>query len=383
MNTWVEIKKSAIKNNLKQFRNIIGSEKKLMAIVKSNAYGHGMIGTAKIAVDSGVDWLGVINLKEALMLRKAKIKKPIFILSFWEKNNDVEKGIRENINFPVYTIAQAKFLSQKAIKIKKQAKIHIKLDTGANRIGIFPKDAKNFFQKLNKIPNIKINGIFTHFSSSESKNQAYTNKQINLFSKTLKELKKQKINIPLAHAGCSASTINNIKTHFDLVRVGIGLYGLWPSEETEQLAKENNLRVKLKPSLTWKTKIIQIKEIPKNSFIGYDCTFKTKKRIKLAVLPIGYWDGYNRQLSNPSPFKNKGGEVLIKGKRCSIVGRICMNLSMVDITELDNPKIGETVVLIGQQKNKEITVEEIAQKTKTINYEVVTRINPLIPRIYK
>jgi len=382
MITWVEVKNSAIQHNLRQFQKITNKKAKVMAVVKSNAYGHGIVEIAKLAVKTKADWLGVVNLAEALILCRAKIRKPIFILSFWPLNSQVKEGIKKNVHFPVYTFDQARFLSKTAQRLRKQANIHIKVDTGVSRIGVLSDQAPAFIKKIIKLPGLKLKGIFTHYADAESKNQIYTNQQTVKLKEIVNDLEKSGIKPPLVHAGCSASTINNPNTFFNLVRVGISLYGFWPSMETKELSKKKRLKINLKPALTWQTRIIQIKQVGKNISIGYDQTFKTKKKTKLAILPIGYWDGYSRLLSNPSPVNSGQGEVLIHGKRCPVLGRICMNLTIIDISKLNKVKINDKVVLIGKQGKEEITAEEMAQKTKTINYEVVTRINPLIPRIY-
>jgi len=396
MFSWVEIKKFAIRNNLKEFRRIIGPRVKLMAVVKSNAYGHGMVEVAKIAIRSGANWLGVANLDEALQLRQVGIKAPIFILSYWDMplritnlvqiyELRIKKAIKENINFPIYTVNQGQILSQIARKIKKPVNIHLKIDTGTSRIGILPNQTVDFLKEISKMPYLNLAGVFTHYASSESYDQTYTNWQTEKFKKVLEIVRRLGFKNFLAHAGCTASTIVNSATHFDLVRIGIGLYGLWPSVETKKLAEDQGRKIILKPALTWKTKIIQIKELPPATFVGYDRTFKTARKTKIAVLPIGYWDGYDRRLSNPTPLKLRGtgqGEVLIKGKRCPIRGRVCMNLTMVEITNISNVKVGDEVVLIGKQGQEEITIDEIAEKIGTINYEVATRVNALILRKY-
>ncbi len=380
MLTWLEISKSALVHNLKQFRKIIGPKIKLMAVVKSNAYGHGIAESAKIFEKNGADYLGVANLDEALYLRKIGIKKPILVLTFWNIG-DIGGQIRaiyENIEFVVYTYPQAKILSKISQKIKKIVRIHLKIDTGTSRIGVLPKDALNFALKCLKFPGLIIRGIFTHFAKSEAKDQAFTNKQTEKLLKIKEEL-RQVPSFPkntLFHAGCTASTLNNPATFFDMVRIGIGLYGLWPSEETRKLSAYKGISLKLRPALTWKTKIIQVKELPAGTPIGYDCTYRCRQKTKIAVLPVGYWDGYDRKLSN-------SGEVLIRGRRAPVRGRVCMNIIMVDVTKIPEVKINDEVVLIGKQGNEEIIAEELAEKIGTINYEVVTRINPLLPRIYR
>ena len=370
MLNWVEIKKSAIQYNLRQFRKIVGQQRKIMAIVKANAYGHGMLAAANIAIETGVDYLGVVNLTEALSLRQEKIKAPIFILSYYPLSSQIKQAIKSKIDFPVYTFNQAKFLSKTAQGVNKEVNIHIKIDTGTSRIGIFPSEAVDFIKKINKLPNLNLRGIFTHYAESESQNQAYTDLQTQKFQKIVKDM-----SVPLVHAGCSASTINNPKTLFNLVRIGIGMYGLWPSSDTKRLARKNKIKFNLKSALSWKTKIIQVKALDKGAFISYDRTYQTEKRTKIAVLPVGYWDGYDRKLSGC-------GTVLIGGHLCPVRGLVCMNLTMVDVSKVRNVREGDEVVLLGRQKKQIITAEDLAKKIGTINYEVVTRINPLVPRYY-
>jgi len=376
MLTHVEINKSAITHNLRQIKQLVGPGVAVMAIIKSNAYGHGMVEVAKIAAKAGANWLGVISDSEALVLRQAKVKTPIFILSFWDQaelKNKIKKIY--NCDFPVYSLEQAKFLSQLGQKVKKTINIHIKIDTGASRVGIRPDEAVAFIKKIKSLPKLNLCGIFTHYASSEDSNQAFTNQQTDKFTRVIDTLEKQGVDIVWRHAACSAATMVNRQTRFNLIRLGIVSYGLWPSPETKLLSDVKNRRLDLKPALTWKTKIIQIKDLPAKTSIGYDCTYRTNKKMKLAILPVGYWDGYDRKLSNNS-------EVLIRGHRCPVRGRVCMNLTMVEIPDVISPKVGDKVVLLGRQGKQEITAEELAQKIGTINYEVVTRINPLITRQY-
>lgn len=377
MLSWLEISKKALVHNLKLFRKIIGPQVKLMAVVKSNAYGHGILECAKIFEKNNVDYLGVINLDEALLLRKNGLKKPILILSYWssERWSPIITAIRKNIEFCVYTEQQIKFLAKISQKIGKKAKIHLKIDTGTSRIGILPENALNFTKKCLKSPWLKIRGVFTHFAKSEAKNQAFTNKQARKLAKIKEKLLKLP-NFPtdaLFHAGCTASTISNPATFFDMVRIGIGLYGLWPSPETRLKSKYGSrISIVLEPALSWKAQVIQVKELPAGSYIGYDCTYRCHKKTKIAALPVGYWDGYDRKLSNL-------GEVLIHGRRAPIRGRVCMNMIMVDVTKIKNVRVGDEALLLGDR----ITAERLAEQIGTINYEVVTRINQQLPRIYR
>lgn len=367
-NSWVEISKSAILYNLKQYQNLVGSQVEVMPIVKSNAYGHGMIEVAKL-VTPKVKWLGVVNLAEGLALRRQGIKKKIFVLSYINKKN-LELGIKNNIDLPVYDLSFAKKISAKARRIKKIVRVHVKIDTGTTRIGVLAKDAVKFIKTVNSLPNVKVVGIYSHFAASEE-NQSYTKKQLDIFNKVLKSVEQQGIKIQFRHISCSAATLTAPDSHFNLVRVGISLYGLWPSDQAQKIVRKRKKNFNLKPALAWKTKILQVKTITKGTKVGYGCSYTAPKKMRIAVLAIGYWEGYDRHLSNK-------GVVVIKNQRCNVIGRVCMNLTMVDVSKVNNVKAGDTVELIGKKN----TADEMAEKIGTINYEVVTRINPELERVF-
>jgi alanine racemase len=260
-------------------------------------------------------------------------------------------------------------------KLKKTAKVHIKIETGTMRQGVFLEDLEDFIKCAKKSSNIIIEGIYTHFANIEdTTDHSFAREQLHKFNQALQIAKELKIK-PMAHAACSAAFILFPETYFDAVRFGISMYGYWSSPQTIVSSKENKKNIILKPAISWKTIIVQIKKVNSNTPIGYGLTEKTTQDTKIAIIPVGYWDGYDRKLSSV-------GNVLIGGKRCKIIGRICMNMFMVDINHLSDVKVEDEVVLIGQQDEENITVEELAQKIGTINYEVITRINPLIPRIY-
>lgn len=362
MLTTVEISKSSLLNNVALFRKRIG-KRLFMAVVKSNAYGHGMELVAKI-IEPKIDWFGVANGDEALLLRKIKINKPILVLSYFD-SIQTEELIKNNISLVVYDWEQAKQVSGIAGKLKKTARLHLKVDTGTGRLGLLKNDFLNFVKQVQDLPLVKIEGILSHFASSEE-DLKYTKLQLKMFEEIYSKIPGSFIK----HIACTASSLNIKESQQDLVRVGIGLYGLWPSVTTHKL----NRGIRLEPVLTWKTKIIQVKTLPKESFVGYDRTYKTRKQTQIAILPIGYNEGFDRGLSNK-------GEVLIRGTRCPVIGRVSMNLTIVDASSLKNLKTGEEVVLLGKLEKQQITVEEIAEKLGTINYEFVTRVNPLIPRI--
>jgi len=372
--SWVEISKSAILHNLSQYQRIVGKSVDIIPIVKSNAYGHGMIEMAKLIAPK-VKWLGVVSLGEALELRQNNIRKRIFVLSYTfgganPESHLLEQGIKQNIDLPVYDLETAKRISNKAAKLKKIAKIHVKVDTGASRVGLLAKQANNFIKQVSRLPNLKIEGIYSHFAASEE-NQKYTQKQLANFNQVLAQLDKEGIKIPFKHFACSAATLVEPASHFNLIRLGLSLYGLWSSPLAKRIALRQYPWLKLKSALTWKTRIIQVKDIPAGTKVGYGCTHTTKKKTKMAVLGVGYWEGYDRHLSN-------AGEVIIKNKKRPVIGRVCMNLTMVDVSQVKGVKAGDEVVLLGQG----MTAEEMAEKIGTINYEVITRINSVLERRY-
>jgi alanine racemase len=343
-------------------------------VVKSEAYGHGLVAVAKVAEQAGVKWLGTVNLDEALELRKAGLKTRILVLSYFHPEKLTE-AIKKNITLTVYHYQAAQEISQLAKKLHQRVPVHCKVDVGTSRLGVRPENFLELIQKVQKLPNIHLEGIFSHLADSENPNQKFTNQQIEQFETLLTSLEEQGIDIPLKHIACSAATLLNKRSHFNLVRIGISLYGLWSIEKDGERVKKLHRQFSLKPALSWYTTIVQVKELPVGTPVGYGCTYKSLRKMKLAVIPVGYWEGYDRRLSNI-------GEVLIQGKRCSVRGRVCMNLTMVEVTHLTKVRAGERVTLIGRDGKNAITADGIAKKIGTINYEVVTRINPLLPRLY-
>jgi len=372
--TWLAISKKALKHNVTQFKKIVPKKSGLMAVVKSNAYGHGLIESAEIFQQAGCNWLGTVNLNEALLLRRAGIKGRILVLSYFHPDKLVE-AVRQNITLTIYHYKAAQQIDRISKKLRQRTKIHFKVDTGTSRLGILSEKCLPIIKKIKKLKNIELEGIFSHFADAENPNQKFTTIQLNRFNLLINNLKKENINIPVKHFTCSAATLLNKKSHLNLVRLGISLYGLWSIENNGTKIKKQYSRFNLKPALAWYSKIIQIKELPAKTSVGYGLSYKTSKKIKIALIPVGYWEGYDRKLSNK-------GEILIRGHRCKIRGRICMNLTMVDITGLKNVKVGDKVTLIGQDSNQKISADELAEKTDTINYEVITKINPLLPRFY-
>ncbi len=369
--TWLEIDKQAFEHNIAQYKKIVHPTL-LAIVVKSNAYGHGMHQIAALAEEnSNVDYLCTASLSEAISLRQHAIKKPILVLSILD--DTLEQAFIHSIDIVVYSLQQALELKKIGTRLQKKINVHIKIDTGLSRLGILHEVAVDFVKQLNTLSHLNIKGIFTHFAQSEKENQTFTDLQIERFNQIIESLEKEKIYIPLKHSSCSAAITANAKSHFTMARAGIGIYGLWSSSENKKLTEKTNSLFSLKPVLTWKTKIIQIKEVPAGSSVGYDRTYITKKISRIATLPLGYWDGYDRKLSNK-------GFVYINNHRAQIVGRIAMNLMMVDITNITTG-VGDEVIVLG--KYDLISADDLAKNCETINYEFVTRINPLLPRIIK
>jgi alanine racemase len=355
--TWVEVNLDAIAQNVRNIKKLIGEKKELMAVVKGNAYGHDILEISSIVLKNGATRLAVACLEEGIFLRKAGITVPILVLGL-TLEQQVELLVSYNINPTVCNYKTMEKLSKFAVKEDKTVKVHIKVDTGMGRIGIFPNHVLDFVRKVKIFKNIEIEGIFTHFSVADEKDKTYTEAQFKKFMEVLTILEKEGIKIPIKHVGNSATLLDFPHMWLDLVRTGISIYGLYPSTEVQKI-------IKLIPAHSFKTRIIFLKELPAGECISYGRTYTTtKRRTKIASLPVGYADGYNRLLSNQ-------GEVLVRGRRFLIIGRVCMDQTMIDVTNLPQVEIGDEVVLWGRQGQEEITVEEIAEKIGTINYEII------------
>lgn len=366
--SWVEIDKKALEHNLSMYKAVVGSAL-LAPVIKSNAYGHGFEQVATVCdTNEHVDMLCVVSLHEALVLRSIGIKKPIVVISIVIGN--LEEAIKHDIDLIVYDFDTVLTLNTLGKGLNKKANIHIKIDTGLSRLGLLGHQVLHFIKQVHALPYVSIQGIFTHLAESESQDQTFTNQQLKQFADLLAHIEKMGIYIQLKHAACSAAITMNAGSLFSMVRVGIGMYGLWPSEDTKQVAQRLLPNFHLKPVLTWKTRILQVKDIPSGSYVGYDRTHCVNVATRIAILPVGYWDGYDRGLSNK-------GHALVNGLLAPVLGRIAMNLCMIDITGLE-VGAGCEVTLLGAHPG--ITAEDLALSSQTINYEFVTRINPLLPR---
>ena len=343
-----------------------------MSVVKSNAYGHGMVEVAKIAQDEA-DWFGVDSVDEALELRAQGITRPILILGY--TLNERLKEVTENeFSQTVYNEETIKKLGELSNEINKKVNLHFKVETGTSRQGIGETELLKRIKIVKQYPNLVVQGLSTHYANIEdTTDHGFAKSQLEKFNQVILKLAEQGIEVPFKHTACSAATILFPETHFDMVRVGISQYGMWSSKETYVSANGESAKIELKPVMTWKTRIAQVKDVAAGTAIGYGLTEKVSRDSRVAILPIGYWDGYDRGLSSV-------GNVLVGGKRCKVLGRVCMNMIMIDVTDVE-AKHEDEAVLLGKQGDEEICAEEFAQKCGSINYEVVTRINPLIKRI--
>jgi len=389
LRTWVEIDKKAIAHNYKVFRALIPKRTKLMGVVKSNAYGHNLVEFAQKLVKLGADYLAVDSVVEGIALRKEGIKIPILVLGYTLPEM-IEKAVENDLEITISNFEYFEII--KNLELKNKIKVHIKIDSGMHRHGFQEGDIKRVVEEIRNNrpgyqnnhpaltkagisgkPKATIVGLYTHFAAA--KNPAFpkdTKNQIEVFEKWQKAFVKAKIKV-ICHAGATSGTILFPDARFNMVRVGIGLYGIWPSRETKAYVAD---KFKLKPVLSWRTVIAEINNIKAGERVGYDFTETLKQNSKVAVLPLGYWHGYPRALSGI-------GAVLINGERAKVLGRICMDIMMVDVTNVKNVKVGDEVTLIGQDGDEELSVDDIATILDASAYELVTRINPLIKRIYR
>ncbi len=376
-NTWIALSETAYANNLQFFKQIIGRHTELAAVIKANAYGHGWQSIARLAVKHGVNSFCVHSLEEGLRLRRAGFRQKILILGHVPFNR-LEAAVAHDFRLAVFNRETLERLDQLTEAAGKLTRIHLKLETGTFRQGIGQEELPGFLEKLKKTPRVILEAVYTHFADIEDTlNRDYAEYQQYHFHKLVQIIREKGFPILKQHAACTAAALLFEKTHLDLVRLGIGQYGFWPSKETLISYKEKHgpqVEQALRPVLSWKTRISQVKWVPVDNTIGYGRSYKTTRDTRIAILPIGYSDGFDRRLSNR-------GYVLIRGKRAPVRGRICMNLTMVDITDIPGVQVEDEVVLIGSQGDETITVEQIAALCGTIHYEIISRLNPEIPRV--
>lgn len=374
LRTWIEVDKKAVEKNYRLFRSLVKKGTKLMSVVKSNAYGHGLVDFSKEISKLGADWLAVDSVVEAKTLRDNGITKPILVLGYTLPEM-IPAALLKDVSLTVSSMEVLRFLksfNNKSENGKKPLKVHIKVDTGMCRQGFLERELPAVLRELKKDKNLEVEGLYTHFSTA--KNPAFpqfTKMQTASFSKWIKEFKKAGFN-PIVHASATAGVLLYPEAHFDMVRIGIGLFGIWPSKESEAYLKD---KFSLTPVLSWKTVVSEIKSLPAGSRIGYDGTEVLDKDSKIAVCPIGYWHGYPRALSSI-------GRVLVGGRECKIFGRVSMDMIVINITGVENVKTGDETVIIGRQGKKEVPADKIAGLSDGSPYEIITRLNPLIKRFY-
>ncbi len=367
-NVQAEVDLDAIYHNIIEMRKHIRPDTLLLAVIKADAYGHGAVAVAK-ALEDEVDYYAVAHLEEAEELRRYGIQTPILILGTCVPE-EFEDLIRHQITINIYRLEDAKKLSETAQAMQQTAKVHIKLDTGMHRIG-FPcnEQAVEDIKKIAALPGLELEGIFTHFAKADEKNKEAFEYQLNQFRYMLGVLENEGIRFPIRHAANSAAIMEAGDLELDMVRSGISTYGLYPSEEVEKDTAD------LRPAMALRSRITHVKTLPAGEGIGYGWTYTTTRETKVATIPTGYADGYKRALSNQ-------GRVLIHGISAPIIGRVCMDQFMVDVTDVPNVKVGDMATLFGRDGNAWLPVEELANASASFNYEFVCGLTRRVPRIY-
>ncbi|MBU3179692.1 alanine racemase [Clostridium psychrophilum] len=365
---WAEIDLDKLAHNMREIRRLSKS-KDIIAVVKADAYGHGAVDVAPVLLENGADMLAVAIQSEAVELRRSGIECPIMILGFTPPDL-IDNLLKYDIEQTVCSYKFASELSEMAVKENKIAKIHIALDTGMGRIGYIPNDesAKEVYN-ISKLPNINIVGMFCHFSTADEKDKTYTYEQIRKYDDFYEKLKAKKVYIKMRHIANSAAIIDMPETHYEAVRPGIIIYGYYPSDEV------NKEKIDLKPVMTLKTNVVHIKTLPPGEYVSYGRKYQTHRESIIATLPIGYADGYTRYLFEK-------GKVILKGEFAPVIGKICMDQCMIDVTEINGVKVGDEVILIGEDGDKKFTADTIANLIGTISYEVVCMIGKRVPRVY-
>ena len=378
---WVELEGGAPDHNLRELAKCAGPEVKMCAVVKSNAYGHGLREMVRLLPYA--QWLGVNSLEEGVLIRELGETRPVLVMGHVPLA-DLGEAVARDLDLTLYNLESLTALARLAAAAGSQPlgaaprrpiRVHLKIETGTGRQGILPGEIPSFARGLGSRAGVELVGVCTHYANIEDTlNHEYAESQLERFRLALAALAAQGLKPAVVHTACTAAGILFPETHYGLLRVGIGLYGLWPSRETYLSALMGHRPVPdLRPVLSWKTRIVQLKVLPEGSFVGYGCTYKTTRATRLAVLPVGYADGYDRALGNTA-------HVLVHGKRAPVIGRVCMNLTMVDVTDIPQAVLEDEVVLLGASGEERISAETMASWAGTINYEIVSRINPLLER---
>jgi alanine racemase len=377
---WAEIDLDCVAHNIYEFQHIIPKSTQIMAVVKADAYGHGAKEVANAALQAGATRLAIAIIEEGIVLRQEGITVPIHILGVSAPGT--EKAVIDHNLIPtICTIESARNFSDIGKALGKTIPFHLKLDTGMGRIGVRANQLSEFLEALKPLPNLQMEGIFSHFSKADEYDKTYTEKQLNTYTHCLNMVKEAGFKPRIRCLANSAGTMEVPESLFDMVRIGISLYGLYPSDEVDPT------RVNLKPVMSWKTQIAHLKTLPPGEAVSYGGMFITQRPTVVATLPLGYADGYRRRLWKT------GGNVLVKGQRVPIIGRVCMDMFMVDVTDIDSRSpgrlressgvaVGSEVILIGKQETETITADDMAKQLDTINYEITCLVGKRVPRVY-
>ncbi len=351
----IEIDLAALRHNFDQVRRLVSEPTSILAVVKSDAYGHGMVEVARELEGQGVEYLGVSNCREAVSLREGQIKVPILLL-LGVAEDELSDVIQHRLTPVLYRSDTAQMVSSAALAAGIQVPVHLKIDSGMGRLGVPYTKAEGFFKLINSFKGIRVEGLLSHFASADEHDKSFSTLQLERFRQTVVQAEDIGLSFRYTHIANSAGVIDLPDSYLQLVRPGLMLYGAPPSMELHRPAS-------LKPVMSLKTRVLQLKEVSSGSPIGYGCTYITSRPSRIATLPVGYDDGYDRLLSNK-------GEVLVRNCRAPVVGRISMCLTTVDVTEVPGIQVDDEVVLLGRQGDQEITAEEIASKIGSINYEI-------------
>ena len=365
--TWAEIDLDAIAFNAASLKARAGGEAELMVAVKANAYGHGAVPVARAAMEGGATRLAVHRTAEGVQLRQAGITAPILIMGY-TLPAESERVVRWGLTPTVNSRLQAESLSAAAVARGNPLPVHVKVDTGMGRYGLLPDEVLDFVRFLSKLPGLVLEGLYTHHAVADLADKTFTRHQFSIYMNVVKRLEEAGFAFPLKHVANSATTLDLPGMALDMVRCGIALYGLRPSDEVEPA-------IPLRPALILKSRVARVRTLPAGASVSYGRTYTTDKPTRVALIPVGYGDGYHRILSNR-------GAVLIRGQRAPIVGRVCMDQFVVDVSHIPAVQLHDEVVLIGRQGEEHIPAEEVARWAETINYEVTTGLSPRVTRIY-
>jgi alanine racemase len=371
---WIELDARAPEHNLAELRRCTRPGVLSCAVVKANAYGHGLAEFVRLLPSA--DWFGVNSLEEGLALRMLGETRPAIVLGHVPVDR-LRDAVDADLSLTVYNRETLAALAR-LDALPRRARLHVKVETGTGRQGVLAADLEGFVRQLAATPNAFLEGLSTHFANIEdTTDHSFAEAQLARFAEALRTVERLGGSPPVVHTACTAAAILFPKTHFTMLRTGIGLYGLWPSRETRVSARERGGRVpELRPALSWKSRLVQVKGLPEASYVGYGCSYRTTRPTRVGVLPVGYSDGYDRAMGNRA-------HVLVRGRRAPVIGRICMNLCMVDVTDVPAAHLDDEVVLLGTDGDETISAETMAEWAGTINYEIVSRISPLLPRIVR